>query len=96
MAIRALEPVDTNVLKRELEKRGWKEGLFNKKPAMIKDLGSYLWVALLEEKPCFMSLPSEEDSRLHSEGMRRLQKEVKELSQVLGLVIPIKLGGDHV
>ncbi|WP_340695800.1 hypothetical protein [Hydrogenobacter thermophilus] len=96
MAIRVLEVVDINLLKEELEKRGWKEGSFNKKPAMIKDLGSYLWLALLKEKPCFISLPSEEDSKLHREGMRRLQEEVKELSEALGFTIPIRLGGSNV
>jgi hypothetical protein len=95
MAIRVFERVDEKSLIKELTLRGWKEGKFNGRQAMFKEFEAYLWVAVMEECPYFLSLPKEENSKVHSEGMRELMKEVKELSHRLGFSLPVKPGGGY-
>ncbi|QWK13217.1 MAG: hypothetical protein KNN14_00970 [Aquificota bacterium] len=95
MAIRVLEKVNEKSLIKELTLRGWEEGKFNGKQAMFKEFETYLWVAVVEEYPYFLSLPKEENSKVHSEGMKELMKEVEELSHKMGFSLPIKPGGGH-
>jgi len=79
MAIKFFERVDRDILVQELALKGWKKGMFNGKMAMFKEFESYLWVAVIEDFPYFLSLPKEESSRVHSEGVRSLIKELKKL-----------------
>lgn len=62
---------------------------------MLKEFKDYLWVAVLEEEPYFLSLPKEESSRVHSEGMKALREEVGELARTFGFSLPVKLGGGY-
>jgi len=79
MAIKFFERVDRDILVQELALKGWKKGMFNGKMAMFKEFEGYLWVAVIEDFPYFLSLPKEESSRVHSEGVRSLIKELKKL-----------------
>ncbi|ADO44843.1 MAG: hypothetical protein NZ527_04950 [Hydrogenobacter thermophilus] len=94
MALRILERVNIEKLKEELFKRGWNEGKFNSRQAMLKEFNDYLWVAVLEKEPYFLSLPKEESSRVHSEGMKALREEVESLALTLGFSLPTK-GGSY-
>ncbi len=93
MAIRVLEKLNEEGLIKELVSRGWEEGKFNGKKAMFKEFETYLWVAVIEEYPYFLSFPKEESSKVHSEGMRRLIEEVEGISHKMGFLLPIKLRG---
>ncbi|ADC89744.1 hypothetical protein Thal_1112 [Thermocrinis albus DSM 14484] len=95
MAIRVLEKVSVEGLIKELTLRGWKEGKFNGKQAMFKEFENYLWVAVIEEYPYFLSLPKEESSKVHSEGMKKLIEEVSQLATQLNFSLPVKPGGGY-
>jgi len=93
MAIRILEKVDLKAIREELLKEGWSEGRFNGKPALVKEQEDCIWIGVLEEEPFFLSLPKEESSKVHSEGVKALKSYLEELGLRLNFSLPIKVGG---
>lgn len=80
---------------RELIKRGWKEGKFDGRRCLMKELESWLWICLLSDQEVkLVSFSMEDGSRVHSEGMRKLMEELKEVSEVLDFSLPARMEYD--
>lgn len=72
---------DLKGFKEELTRRGWKEGRFNGEACMLKEEENWLWICLVfGEEVKFASFPVEESSRVHSEGIKKLLEEIRNLS----------------
>ncbi len=77
---------------KELIKRGWKEGKFNGRRCLMKELGSWLWICLPSDQEVkLVSFPIEDSSRVHSEGMRKLIEELKEVSEVMDFSLSARM-----
>lgn len=73
---------DRKAFEEGLRKRGWKEGRFNGRACMIKELESWLWICLVfDHEAKFASFALEDSSKIHSEGVKRLLEEIKNLSE---------------
>lgn len=79
---------DKRAFEEGLRKRGWKEGRFNGRACMMKELEGWLWICLVfDHEAKFASFALEESSKMHSEGVKRLLEEVKDLSEEFDLAI---------
>ena len=92
MAVNVADPIDRDRLEEALRRRGRRETRFNGRRAFARDGDRWMWVALpLEEGVSFLSLPSEDRSDIHSQGVRALLEEVAEIGKEVGFSLPLKL-----
>ncbi len=89
MAINVLVKVSRESFERVLKDRGWNKVRFNAREAFMKESEEWIWIGIWsEDLLTFVSFPKEEDSKLHSKGVKLLREEVKGIGKVLGFSLP--------
>lgn len=96
MGILIPEKICRDELSKSLKSKGWKEGKFNGERVMVKEHEHWIWICELGDMVRFISLPLEENSNVHSEGVKKLKEEVREVAKLLGFSLPLRLEGERI